>query len=179
MLDWISQSRLKEERKYTVLRPPHRGQLLRDYLFKRSDGETVMLTDFRGKWNLVIVALPVALDPAQAHLLQSLAEKSTEVREYETRVLVVTRPEHLPTVVNLGGDFIFLSDEHGTAMLELGASESPVIYITDKFREVFHRFHAETHPGLPTADDILGWVYFVAMQCPECHPPEWPADEIA
>ena len=57
-------------------------------------------------------------------------------------------------------------EQRGSALQELG---SPAVYITDKFREVVHRFDS-----LPSAADILGWIEFTAMQCPECHPPEWP-----
>ncbi|HET9696405.1 MAG TPA: hypothetical protein VFP40_06025 [Terriglobales bacterium] len=158
---------------------PKRGQLIRDYVLLDAAGKTVQLTDFRGKWNLLIVLLPSALDAQQTQLLQSLAEKSSQVRENETRVLVVTRPEHLATVVNLGDDFLVLSDSNGSALLELAAFEAPVFYITDKFREVLHRIDVHEQHPLPSAEELVSWTEFAAMQCPECHPPEWPADEAA
>jgi peroxiredoxin len=159
--------------------PPHRGQILRDYALLGAKGEPVQLTDFRGRWNLVLILLPQEPDTTQAHLLSTLRRKSEQVREFETRVLVVTRPEHLPTVVNLAGDFLVLSDQDGRTMAELGSVGAPVIYILDKLREVVHRFDAEKHVALPTAEEILGWMEFTSRQCPECHPPAWPADEVA
>jgi len=60
-----------------------------------------MLSEFRAKQNLVLIFLvghSAAIEGAQAHLLQALSEKSEEVRENETRVIVVTRPEQLQTV---------------------------------------------------------------------------------
>ncbi len=158
---------------------PRRGQLIRDYVLPDAAGKTVQLTDFRGKWNLLVVLLPVALDAPQTQLLQSLAEKSAQVRENETRVLVVTRPEHLATVVNLGDDFLILSDSNGSVLLELAAFDTPVFYITDKFREVLYRLDVTQEHPLPTAEEIVSWTEFAATQCPECHPPEWPADEVA
>jgi hypothetical protein len=170
---------MKEERRHHGVHTPLRGQLLRDYSFMSAAGESVQLTGFRGKWNLVIVAVPGPIDASQTHLLRSLAKKSPQVRENETRVLVVTRPEHLATVVNLGDDFLFLADTNGEAMLELGADDALVVYITDKFREVIHRIDVADTSILPTAEEIVSWTEFAVMQCPECHPPEWPADEVA
>jgi len=167
---------MREERRHHGIHMPLRGQLLRDYSFMSAAGHTIQLTDFRGKWNLVLVAVPGPLDAAQTHLLSSLAEKSAQVRENETRLLVVTRPEYLATVVNLGDDLLFLSDTDGEAMLELGADDALVVYITDKFREVIHRIDAADKGLLPTADEIVSWTEFAAIQCPECHPP---ADEAA
>jgi hypothetical protein len=132
----------------------------------------VMLSDFRGKANVVLMLFPSPVGASEAQLLHYLSEKSAEVRQNETRLAVVTSPEHLGTVVNLGGDFEFWSDTSRQALVELGAIEQPTIYFTDKFREVIHVLRG---PTLPTANDILGWIEFVAIQCPECHPPEWPA----
>ena len=152
---------------------------MRDYALISADGKTVQFSDFRGKWNLLVVFLPTALDAPQSQLLHFLAEKSAQVRENETRVLVVTRPEHLATVVNLGDDFTILSDIDGKVMLELAVFETPVFYITDKFREVLHRIDIDEEHPLPAAEDLLSWTEFADRQCPECHPPEWPADEAA
>jgi peroxiredoxin len=171
-MDPISRSRVLPFQEPAEVRLPSRGELLRDYSFISRDGAPVMLSDFRGKSNLVLILIPGSIDSPQTQLLHSLAEKSQQVREDETRLIVVTRPEHLRTVVNLGGDFEFLSDSSGQVLLELGATDHPAIYITDKFREVSHIFRG---PTLPTVSDIIGWIEFVATQCPECHPPEWPA----
>lgn len=152
---------------------------MRDYVFLTSTGESVQLSDFRGRWNLLILALPGPIDPAKTHFLQSLGQKSQQVRENETRVLVVTQPAQLQTVVNLAGDFRFLCDPDGKAMQELGADDAAVVYITDKFRELIHRIDTAETVALPTAEEIVSWTEFAAIQCPECHPPEWPADEVA
>jgi peroxiredoxin len=168
----MARSRIMSFHQPADLRLPLRGELLRDYTFTSAEGNPVMLSDFRAKANLVLLLFPGPIDSSQSHLLRSLAENSPQVRQNETRLAVVTHAEHLSTVVNLGGDFEFWSDISGQILLELGASEHPVIYITDKFREIFHIFPG---PTLPLAADIVSWTEFVTMQCPECHPPEWPA----
>ncbi len=153
---------------------PHRGQLVRDYTLQKSDGSTFMLSDFRNKLNIVLVVVP-DLNDATAQLLRHLAEKSAEVRENETRVIVVLRPEQQKQV-QVPPELIAAADPTGRCFTELTAESQVAIYFLDKFREIFHVYHvAHGHP-LPIPDDILGWIRFIAMQCPECHPPEWPAD---
>jgi hypothetical protein len=160
----------------TFSSPPHRGQLVRDYTLRKLDGSEFMLSDFRNKLNLVLIVVP---DPneAVAQLLRHLAEKSAEVRENETRVIVVLRPEQLEQV-QVPPELIAATDQTGHCFAELGAESANAIYFLDKFREVFHVYQLAAGQSLPSADDILGWIRFVAMQCPECHPPEWPADAL-
>lgn len=158
--------------------PPHRGQLLRDYLLARPGGRQFMLSDFRGKQNLVLIFLPQSPAPESIRLVAALAEKSSEVRENETRVVVVVRPEQLDSVVSFLDHLEIGASDSDEMWLEVGSENGPAVYVTDKFREVFQVFRADTGDALPSADDLLGWVRFVAMQCPECHPPEWPADAL-
>ena len=46
---------------------------------------------------------------------------------------------------------------------------APSVVVADRWGEVQHRqrFHVEDPPG---AEDLLSWVRFVQMQCPECPP---------
>lgn len=142
---------------------PRPGHLIRDYQLKDTSGRTVMLSDYSGKANLVLITSDRSVNPDT--LLNELDNEAARLREYETQVLVVTSQME-------GHDFRnvrILLDERGEALRDLGSS---AVYITDRFREVIHRFDK-----LPTLGEILGWVEFTAMQCPECHPPEWPPIE--
>jgi peroxiredoxin len=181
MLDVISRSRLREEHATNNPTPPHRGQVLPDYGMKQPDGTPVMLSDFRGKQNLILIFLvgeSAAIDGSQAQFLQALSRKSVEVRENETRVIVVTRPQQLQTVAALSQEFTAAADEAGTVFADVAAGSGTTIYITDKFREVVHVYRSATQEALPNISDILDWLRFVVMNCPECHPPEWPADAL-
>ncbi|MGZ4787884.1 MAG: hypothetical protein ACXVZX_05145 [Terriglobales bacterium] len=158
--------------------PPHRGQLLRDYELTKADGTTFLLSDFRGKQNLVLLLFPERIEVAHAQLLRDLAEKSGEVRENETRVIVVVRPEQLQAVQAISEELTAATGDSGNLFAELAPDSEAAIYLTDKFREVFHVYRVTTDAAPPSADDIVGWIKFVAMNCPECHPPEWPADTL-
>jgi hypothetical protein len=144
---------------------PGPGRLLRDYQLSDTAGQQMVLSDYRGKSNLVLITSGADDVAGLAGLLRELDSQSARLREYEAQVIVISsRAERfdLPAVR-------VLLDDRGNALRELGA---PAVYITDKFREVVHRFDS-----LVSASDILGWVEFTAMQCPECHPPEWPPVE--
>lgn len=155
---------------------PHRGQLVRDYTLRKADGSALMLSDFRNKQNVVLVVIPEPNDAA-AQLLRHLVGKCAEVRENETQVIVVLPPEELNRWP-VPPELIAATDPTGRCVVELGIECETVIYFLDKFREVFHVYRTAMNQTLPTVDDILGWTRFVAMQCPECHPPEWPADAV-
>lgn len=160
----------------SISNSPHRGQLLRDYELTKTDGSTLMLSDFRNKLNVVLIIFNGALTPAQTQWLRQLAGKSDEVRENETRVIVAVPAGQ--QIEGLPAELIVASDESGRVLRDLAAGPSTAVYFTDKFREVFHVYRIAQGEPLPSVDEILGWIKFVAMQCPECHPPEWPADAL-
>ena len=129
---------------------------------RKPDGSTFTLSDFRKKLNLVFIVLPELNEPV-AQLIRHLAEKSVEGCENETPVIVVLRREQLagvdvPPVLTVAADPI------DRCFPKLGAASSAAIYFLDKFREVFHVYRGE---ALPTTDNILGWVRFIALQWAE------------
>ena len=135
-----------------------------------------MLSDFRNKLNLVLIVVPHPND-ATAQFLHDLAGKSDELRENETRVIVVLHSEQLRQV-EVPPELIAAVEPTGGCFPEVAAESHMSVYFLDKFREIFHVYHIGANQALPSADDVLGWIRFVAMQCPECHPPEWPADAL-
>jgi hypothetical protein len=134
MLDWFSQSRMSEEQREDARPAPFPGQILRDYCFFKPDGRLLFLSTLRSR--LILTLLPYAQDPAQAWLPALLTNKFPWVRREQTRVLVVTRPEYLSTVVALGGNLLIVADETGDAMVELKAIESPKCYFIGPKREM-------------------------------------------
>lgn len=140
MLDWFTQSRMSGEREDEAPQAPCLGQILRDYTFHKRDGMYLTLSQALLQTGAPqsLVLLPRASDTAQAYFLESLRTKFADVRREQTRVLVVTRPEYLSTVVVLGGDLLIVADETGDAMLELDPLELPVIYLIGPGREVLN-----------------------------------------
>lgn len=154
----------------------NRGQVLRDYVLKNADGESFQLSDFRGRQNLLLILFP-SIPPDQIRLLETLSNKFEQVRDLETRVIVVVRPEQLFAVPALPSELVLATAELESIFAEL-APQAAAIYVTDKFREVFHLYRVNAGDPLPSVGDLLSWVEFTALHCPECHPPEWPADAL-
>jgi hypothetical protein len=49
------------------------------------------------------------------------------------------------------------------------------IYITDRFGEVFAVYREAVGQTMPSVQEIVKWLTFINIQCPECGHPECPA----
>lgn len=106
-----------------------------------------------------------------------------DLKENETRVLVIVagsqqRPSELRQ--SLHPDFEELADVgrqvHRSAGTEARAGHLlAAVYVTDRFGEIFAAYNAGQASSLPSPAEILRWVEFINIQCPECGPLEWPS----
>lgn len=133
MLDWFSRERLSDERQEDGPPPPTIFDFLPDYALQKRDGSLLFLSTVEGP--LALMVLPHPLSPAETYLVASFPEKFREVRPEITRVVVVTRPEYLSTVVALGGDMLFLSDNFGNLVLQL-APDAATVYLLSPDRRI-------------------------------------------
>lgn len=149
---------------------PNTGQRVPDFDLPSSAGRRVATSSYRGRRNLVLafVGKPAA-DAARA-LLTTLAAHYPEFAEEEAEVLAVIqgsiqeaerakRQDTLP--------FPLLADEEGTVHRSFGALASAAIYITDRFGEIFGVYRTGAGEPLPTAEEMLDWLRFIGLQCPE------------
>jgi len=133
MLDWFSRGRMSDEREEDWPALPGICQFLPNFTLQKPDGTLFVLSTIASSFALFV--LPSGLTSGQTYLLWSLAKKLREVRPEITRVLVVTRPEHLSTVVASDGDMLFLSDLAGEVVLQL-APHIPLLYLLDADRQI-------------------------------------------
>jgi hypothetical protein len=49
--------------------------------------------------------------------------------------------------------------------------DPPAVVVVDEWGEVYFSLRATGH-DLPEVHDVIDWVRFVAIQCPECEQPE-------
>jgi len=115
-----------------------RGALLRDIPARTLDGREVLLSDFRGRRNIVLI-FP---DEDVQQVLDELRKESALAAE-ETVVLAGT------------------SD----AARDVYGAPSSAIFITDRYGEIF--FSARHPEPLPDAAEVLKWLEFINSQCPE------------
>lgn len=126
---------MSDERQENWPGPPKLFDFVPDYALQKMDGSLLFLSAITGSFALMV--LPRGLTPAETYLLESFPEKFHQVRPEITRVVVVTRPEYLSTVVALGGDMVFLSDNYGNFVLQL-APDNPLVYLIGANRQILN-----------------------------------------
>lgn len=156
--------------------PGGTGQLFPDANLSTRDGGTITLDTFRPKWNLVMLMLGAEGIAAEiAGLLDVLAAARIEVESEDGKVLAVSAS---PTpIADWRWPFPLLLDADGRVHQRAGAVDAsgrpaPKLFITDHYREIY----GVMRPGEPiwptTAKDVIDWLVFANIQCPECNPPE-------
>jgi hypothetical protein len=105
------------------------------------DGRTVAYADIWQRRNLVLVSIPPGDSAAQA-LAESLRQRAPEL-DGLAAVLVVT--------------------EDALQDLRPGAA-----VVADRWGEVYFAVEGQPAAELPSADELLDWLRYVQVQCPEC-----------
>ncbi|HEX6965311.1 MAG TPA: hypothetical protein VF166_05900 [Gemmatimonadaceae bacterium] len=154
------------------------GDLLPDITLPTPSGEHVTLGHYSALRNLVVVLLGAnAVDESVAHLLTTLTESRAAMIDEETEVLVVQSGERgeWPAASH---PFTMVVDEDAAFHRCVGAVDAdgkpaPAVFITDRFREIYHVFRPTDTDWPPSGRDILEWLVFMNIQCPECGAPEW------
>ena len=91
--------------------------------------------------NLLLVSIPSS-DPAARLYSERLHDRVADLHSLDTALVV-------------------------TADIVPGIP-SPGVVIADRWGEIYHVEGADHASDLPTADDLIEWVRFVRLQCPEC-----------
>ncbi len=159
---------------------PSKGHLLRDFELVSSNGETVHLSDYRGRANLVLIVSDAT--PAAQELLRQANNHYQQIQTYDAEVLAITslpRERASDAAQRLKLLYPMLSDPERHVYRLLGAmnaqgEDSAAVYVTDRFGEVFGVYRTRDQQPLPSLEDVFKWLEFVEAQCPECEAPEWP-----
>jgi peroxiredoxin len=164
---------------------PKEHQLLPDVTLMSSGGRPIRTSDYRGQCPLVLVFIGSPTGEDISSVLDRFAEQYAAFREWTAEVLAVVlgtlreaihgkSPESLP--------FPVLADVDGRVHRAFGAvtpegKPAAAIYITDRWGEIYVAGRTSAGQALPTPHEILGWLHFIAIQCPECGVADWPARE--
>jgi hypothetical protein len=155
-----------------------RGELLPAFPRTKGDRSAGFVERYRGQRNLVIVfAADIGEESPVSGLLQQLRLRAAELTAELAQVLViVTSPQMAARHGSIG--FPTLLDEGGQIHRALVAGDAagrlgPAVFVTDRFREIFAAYLPGQGSKLPGAQEILDWLVFINIQCPECGVPEW------
>jgi peroxiredoxin len=154
-----------------------RGEILAEFTLPDVEGSSVSLESFRGRTNLVVVFAGDKLDGSPVTvMLDELVARTEELAFEAAQVLVAVTSR--PDAVSQRGRWPFpvLVDEETRVHRTVGASDAagrpaPAVIVTDRFREIYAAWHGSALPG---AQEILDWLVFINIQCPECGVPDWP-----
>jgi peroxiredoxin len=164
----------------TIPAAARRGEIFPAFTLQGVEGPPVALEAYRARTNLVLVfgADEAGRSPVTGLLGELVAQSHTLRTEVAQVVVVVSSPPaaDLP----LGQErFPVVLDEGARVHREAGATDAagnpaPAVFVTDRFREIFAAYLPEHGSALPTAQEIIEWLVFINIQCPECGAPEWP-----
>lgn len=158
---------------------PDRGDLLPDIVLGLTDSKPVRPSDFKGRSNLVLILAGATGD----ELLAAIARRHRDFTEGTGLVIAVLRcsPAEAERLKRRNGwPFFVLADPDGKSHERLGAADAEghdaiAIYVTDRWGEIYLASRTVHGDSRPEEGDILEWLTFIDLQCPECALEDWPA----
>lgn len=159
---------------------PSKDRCLYGFELTSTLGRRIQLSDYRGCSNLVLICMDHRGETIQ--LLLDVARQYPEIKDEEAEVLAIVRSpdQSAESKQQLQLPYPLLVDEDGRVHRELGAidlhgHDAAAVYVIDRFGKVFGAYRTGDGEPLPRVVDILKWLAFINIQCPECEAPEWPA----
>ena len=157
-----------------------RGEIFPGATLPDIDGSAFLLESYRGQANLVVVFAGDGLDKDPVTgLLEELAARTEALSSEAAQVLVAVTDRPAAVLDRRRWPFPVLVDNGAHLHLRVGATDAvgrpaPAVFVTDRFREIFATYLPGHGSALPGAKDVLDWLVFINIQCPECGVPEWP-----
>jgi len=158
------------------------GELVPDSTLPSSEGCRTRISDYRGRTNLVIILAGEVCGLDAKRYLGEVARRYADFADEDAEILVFTvgtaqdaskvkRELHLPLHV--------FADEQRRVHHALGAHDEtgiavPAVVVADRYGEVFNVWRTAEGGTLPTVDEILDWLRFINLDCPECGVSHWP-----
>lgn len=106
------------------------------------EGATVRYADLWQRQNLLLVQLPPEPSPDSDAVVARLQARRTELTAHDTAVVITRQP--------------------------VPGAPCPGVVIADRWGEIFHAAGASSSGQLPRSSDLVEWLRYVQMQCPEC-----------
>ena len=116
------------------------GDAVPHFQVRAVDGRLTRYVSIWQHRNLALVVLPETA--GEGEYADALTARAADFESLNT-ALVVTR-DHLPGI------------------------PAPAAIVADKWGEIVHVVAAERVADLPSAEDLLAWLDYVEMRCPEC-----------
>jgi peroxiredoxin len=160
---------------------PATGRFVHDFTLPAADGRMVRLGDYRQRANLVLFFHHGQGCGECRAYLREIAERSALLGQEEAVALAIG-PDDPAGARRLagelsgpaGGRLLLLCDPGGGAAAREGLAPAAVV-VADRSREIWAAWPGGEGHALPSLQEIVDWLEFIELQCPECGAPEWPA----
>jgi len=123
-----------------------------------------------GRVSPVLVLVDGAECDACRAWLVRLAAASADIGEWDGRVIVVV-PASPDQAIHIADDvanhFTILADPDHTLAARLGIS-TPALVIADQYGDIHHAAPAGDAHHHPDPAEVVDWLRYLAIQCPEC-----------
>ncbi len=149
---------------------PSEREMAPDFTLQSSTGRSYQLSSFRGRRNLVLLFLAGGNSQPQSLVAALHAHREELEQEEETQVLLLFRGNMVACEALRKRDhiaFTVLADEDGRVHERYRAGNSPALYLTDRYGEIYQARRTADGASLPDADDILASIRHINAACPE------------
>lgn len=180
----VSQEKEAREQKNAlrpVIRGPASGQRLHAFTLPDATGQPVQGWQYRQRSNVLLFFHHGANCAACEAFLRTLTAHLERYRQEETAVLAIgpgEQAENQQMAARFGHLLPFLSDPAGRVIAQQGLA-LPALIIADRWGEIWAAWLGGTTHQFPSEQDILRWLSFIEIQCPECTTIEWTDREDA
>lgn len=158
--------------------PGGTGRLFPDVTLPTVEGGILALDNYRPRWDLIVFMLGEGImSPMAATLLSQLAAVHADLEVEHARVvaIVADAPSRWWRGWNYPFPLAFDSDgqvHNRVGALDRGGRPAAGVYVTDRYREIFAVLRPGDADWPQSAEDVMEWLTFVNIQCPECNSPE-------
>lgn len=151
------------------------GEIVPDFALFSTGGARVRISDYRGKRNLALIFCGTGCSESVRSLLCQVSELYSEFVAEEAEVFAVVRgagpeAEHLERSCALPFHVLVDKEKHAHDLFgapSLGRDSLPVVCVVDRYGEVRHVLRGAQVQGSCAAQDILEWVRYINLECPE------------
>ena len=146
--------------------PAESGRPAPFFVLESADGRCVRLWDYKQRRNLLLLFVP----EDEPGLLRETAARYREYRELETEVLAVLSLDAEAAralATDLKPPFPLLLDPDGAARRRYLGNERTGLAVIDRFGTLYAAYAAATAGELPGHDELLSWLQYIELQCPE------------
>jgi peroxiredoxin len=148
--------------------PLHVGDRLPDRSVERTDGAGQLPVKRRGRDSTILLMLHAANCPACRGYVGRLQDEAAAIRDWDGRVLLVwAAPVARAAATARVSGFDSGIDVDGGLLARLGL-ELPAILIADQWGELFAVQPAGNEHDFIDPSEVVEWLRFLAIQCPEC-----------